>query len=913
MPRILVVDDEKSIRLTLKAFLQGAGYAAVTAGDADEALAALAQDDIDVVLTDIILPKHSGIELLGMIREKASRVPVILMTGEPTLDTAAAAVRGKAFDYLSKPITKEVVVEAVAAAVKENEREHELERLRELERRHEEELERLVAERTQGLRESEASFREAQTLAHLGSWSWIVETDTVRWSEELYGIAGRDPQLPPPTYADHSSLYTEESWERLSRAVEKAVHEGEPYELELAMVRPDGDVRWTATRGRPVTDESGRVVRLHGTVHDITERKRAEEALRESETMNRSLLDGSPVCNKIIDLDSKLRYMSAAGVKQLKIPDVEPYYGQTYPPEFCPESMRAPLVKNLNLAKAGKTVAVEAPLHDTEGNEVWFHTTFVPALDDDGEVKYVIASSVEITERKEVEIELRERNRLNELLLDSLPHPAMLIRRDRTILAANEIARETGAEIGGFCWQGFGHSELLPEEDRRYLNEHGEAPPDGTRCSFCLADEALDRKEAANSPDVNAFGKIWNTWWIPLDDGIYLHYATDVTEHRQIEERLRQSEKMEAIGQLAGGVAHDFNNQLAGIMNYADLLLGKARDEELRPYIESITRVCTRAGDLTSQLLAFSRKGKYQTVPVNIHATVQEAASMLARGTDRRMTIRQRLDANPPTTTGDPAQLESALLNLGLNARDAMPEGGELVFATDTVTLDEQYCSSSTFDIVPGEYLMISVTDSGLGMDADTRSRVFEPFFTTKGDAGTGMGLASVYGTVINHHGAIEVDSEVGRGTTMTIHLPLSRQEARGETGADTTQTVPGGARILLVDDEKSVRESTAQLLRREGYKVVTCEDGVQAVEYYGRSWKHVDLVILDMNMPVMTGRDVFVAMREMNPDVKALLATGYSLDSRAQEALEEGVISHTQKPFRIHDLVLQIEQALSG
>ncbi|MBT7699546.1 MAG: response regulator [Verrucomicrobia bacterium] len=388
----------------------------------------------------------------------------------------------------------------------------------------------------------------------------------------------------------------------------------------------------------------------------------------------------------------------------------------------------------------------------------------------------------------------------------------------------------------------------------------------------------------------------------------------DITERKLMKERLHQAEKMDSIGQLAGGVAHDFNNQLGGIMNYADLLLGNTKDEKLHQYIGAIIRSCTRGKDLTGQLLAFSRKGKYAVVPVNIHETIGEVISILKHSIDKRIAIRQLLEANPPTTTGDPTQLQNALLNLALNARDAMPNGGALVFTTGTVTLDEEHCNKSTLNIAPGDYLKVTVADSGTGMDEATRARVFEPFFTTKDQGkGTGMGLASVYGTAINHHGAIEVDSEVGQGTTFTVYLPLSEQEAQeSQAKVRAVAAKRSGARVLLVDDEKTVRTGTGELLRNRGYKVVTAENGVEAVEYYGKSWQHIDLVILDMNMPVMNGRDTLIAMREMNPEVKAILATGYSLDANAQEILDEGALSYIQKPYRVDDLVQQIEQALN-
>jgi len=246
-----------------------------------------------------------------------------------------------------------------------------------------------------------------------------------------------------------------------------------------------------------------------------------------------------------------------------------------------------------------------------------------------------------------------------------------------------------------------------------------------------------------------------------------------------------------------------------------------------------------------------------------------------------------------------------------------MPEGGELVFATDTVTLDEEHCRNSSFELMPGEYVRTKVTDSGTGMDEETQSRAFEPFFTTKGqDKGTGMGLAAVFGTVVNHHGAIEVESEIGRGTTMTVYLPLSREEEprEAEAGMDVAaQAVAesASAGILVVDDEESMRECTATMLRHKGYRVVTCKDGAEAVDYYGKSWQHIDLVILDMNMPGINGHDAFIAMRGINAGIRAMLATGYSLDDNAQEILHEGALSYIQKPFQMHELFVQVEQAL--
>ena len=254
-------------------------------------------------------------------------------------------------------------------------------------------------------------------------------------------------------------------------------------------------------------------------------------------------------------------------------------------------------------------------------------------------------------------------------------------------------------------------------------------------------------------------------------------------ERTALEARLQQAEKLQAIGQLAGGVAHDFNNQLMGIVGFAHLLQSALKGQpELESNVEGILVGAQRAADLTKQLLAFARKGKYVNERVDVHHAIAEVSALLKRSIDKRVRIEQRLCAKPSTVLGDPSQLQNAILNLAINARDSMPDGGEIIFTTGVIDLDEEYCRHHTHEIAPGRYLKISVTDSGIGIDEETQKHIFEPFFTTKDlGEGTGMGLASVYGTVKNHQGTVHVDSEVGRGTTIGVYLPVLEDEIEDE------------------------------------------------------------------------------------------------------------------------------------
>jgi PAS domain S-box-containing protein len=396
-----------------------------------------------------------------------------------------------------------------------------------------------------------------------------------------------------------------------------------------------------------------------------------------------------------------------------------------------------------------------------------------------------------------------------------------------------------------------------------------------------------------------------------------LSSARDITDDRAMEEQLRQSQKMEAIGQLAGGIAHDFNNQLASIMGFAYLIKKKiSGDEKITLYTDNILLSSQRAADLTNHLLAFARKGKYQAVKVDIHQIISEVFIMLQHTIDKKIILKQHLGAQPSTVMGDPTQLQNALLNVAINGRDAMPDGGELTFSTELVILDEQYCTKQTDELFPGPYCQICVTDSGTGMDAEIQKHLFEPFFTTKEKGkGTGMGLPAVYGIVKLHKGAINVYSEPGRGTTFKIYLPaIGVTDGRANQQNPETGSVyksPQGLNILFVDDEKLVREMAGEMLRILGHTVTECENGKKAVEYYRNSWKSVDLVILDMIMPEMGGKETFIAMREINPAVKAILSSGYSINGEAEKILTEGVRGFIQKPFSTNALTEMISEVM--
>ncbi|MFH0921498.1 MAG: CHASE4 domain-containing protein [Fibrobacterota bacterium] len=386
-------------------------------------------------------------------------------------------------------------------------------------------------------------------------------------------------------------------------------------------------------------------------------------------------------------------------------------------------------------------------------------------------------------------------------------------------------------------------------------------------------------------------------------------------EKKQLQEQLIQAQKMEVIGQLAGGVAHDFNNMLAGISGFAELIQRKfgAGNPVLDRYAATIFDTAKGAAELTAKLLAYARKGKYEMALVNINTGVRDILRILEHTVDKKIIITQSLRAHPDTVVGDRGQLQNAIMNLAMNAVDAMPKGGELTFASEVVTLGAAYLKTHPYKISAGTYVMLSITDTGMGMDEKVKAKLFEPFFTTKGPGkGTGLGLASVYGTVKNHNGSIEVYTELGKGTSFKIYLPLSK--ASDEAHAlDTAPVHMGHGTILIVDDERLIRDMAAEILKEIGYTVLTAADGQAAVEFYRDHFKEIDLIILDLIMPKMGGVDCFFELKKINPGVRAIIASGYSANGDAQKMLSNGAKGFIQKPFDIPRLSKLIQDALQN
>jgi signal transduction histidine kinase/CheY-like chemotaxis protein len=392
-----------------------------------------------------------------------------------------------------------------------------------------------------------------------------------------------------------------------------------------------------------------------------------------------------------------------------------------------------------------------------------------------------------------------------------------------------------------------------------------------------------------------------------------LCFLKDITDQKRLEAQLQQAQRMESIGTLAGGIAHDFNNILGGILGYASLTKAVIpSDHKIYSYVETIERSAVRAAELTAQLLGFARGGKYKVAPVDLNHVVDDTMKIISRTLDKSIDIEIRRCEQLPTVEADAGQLEQVLMNLCVNAGEAMPAGGTLTIETDVETLTDEYVKTHV-GAKPGPCVTLSVTDTGIGMNKETRERIFEPFFTTKGEGkGTGLGLSMVYGVVKNHEGYVDVRSEPGHGTTFNIYLPVSgKPEEKESSEVDTP--LQADELILVVDDEEAIRSFVKEVLGRNGYRVLLAKDGAEAINVYQQHDGDIGLIILDMVMPKMGGQETFLRLRAHNPGVKVLLSTGYSQSGKAQEILDTGVMGFIQKPYRPNALLAKVRSVLDA
>ncbi len=535
-----------------------------------------------------------------------------------------------------------------------------------------------------------------------------------------------------------------------------------------------------------------------------------------------------------------------------------------------------------------------------DNKKLWFNTTFIP-IKENKKIVLIMMIPKDITEQRDAEDALKESEEQFRLISEQSVMGIAII-QDNIFKYLNK----TFANIFEYpvkemlAWEKNSISNLIHTEDTeiavKQINKEQNNKKQDVFINFKWRGITKQGKEKW----IESFSRSI----IFKGKSAVLISLIDITQRQLLEEQLLQSHKMKAIGQLAGGIAHDFNNMLAGIMGFAELLAYKIEDVKLKTYADNIVKASIRASELTRQLLAFARKEHKQSKPININKIITNLIKFLKHSIDKSIRIEKSLKADPPITLGDSAQLQNALLNLSINARDAMPNGGDLIFATEILEIEENEIHKVYAErIEPGKYLQISVTDSGIGIDPETKKHIFEPFFSTKTHHdGAGMGLAAVYGIIRSHYGFISVDSELGKGSVFKILLQLNEASIKKE--APNIRIKLSAPRILIIDDEEIILEMLSEMLINFGHEIKVFNNGINAVEYYKKEWKNIDLVILDMEMPHMNGRDVYFEMQKINPSVKVLISSGNSMEEDTRTLLNNGVMGFLQKPYKKDNLV---------
>lgn len=663
------------------------------------------------------------------------------------------------------------------------------------------------------LRESEERLSVALGASNnVGTWDWDVSAGIVKADERFARLYGVEPGIASkgaPITEFFGNIHPDDL-PALEAAIERALATGERFCEEYRLREPNGRVRWVVAEGRAIMGPDGKALRFPGVTFDISERKAAEEALRESEARFRLMADAVPQIVWITDRNGRMEFLNRQFVIYTGAPD-GPYEAADMAAQFMHAEDGANVLAVFERSLAsGKSFEIEHRIRSADGQDRWFMARAEPYPDpDSGEIVRWFGASVDIHDRKLAEQRLRE-----------------------------------------------------------------------------------------------------------LNDTLEQRVGERTAKLMQAEEQLRQSQKMEAVGRLTGGIAHDFNNMLAVIIGGLNLMQRKlARgDIEIGKYADAAMDGAMRAAALTQRLLAFSRQQPLAPAALDANELIGGMAELLSRALGEPVNVETRLAPGLWRARADARELENVILNLAVNARDAMQGSGTVMIETANEAVDVE--RAKNFEIEPGDYVRIAVADEGVGMTDEVKSRAFDPFFTTKAvGEGTGLGLSQVFGFVSQSGGHVAIDSAAGEGTTISLYLPRSLDEAKPVTAAAAGGPAPGGRAdeiVLVVEDEERVRNYSVEALRELGYTVVHAGSGAEALAMIDAG-QDVTLLFTDMVMPEMTGRELAEKARAKLPGIKLLYTTGYARDAASAGGVHQSGMNYLAKPFGIDQLATRIREAIDG
>ncbi len=737
--------------------------------------------------------------------------------------------------------------------------------------------------RERELQESEERLDLALRGADLGLWDYNLRTGEAFISERRAEMVGYSIDELDPHVSTWATMVHPDDRKRVLKAFEVHLKEETPfYECEHRLRCKSGEYIWVLARGTVVErDAEGNPVRITGTSLDVTDHHRASELIAASRASFSSIVEATSDGVLVLDSGKRVLYANSAATSMFRRSKED--IGETWfdQPVVPGETTEMDIVRLDGLAGLA-----EMRVESTE----W-----------EGQPAYLAILRDVTAQRKAQKVQ----RRLATAIAQS--DEAIIITDSEGIIEYVNPAFEsrsgyTEAEVIGKKTR-FWYNDVHDEEFYRHLIDTIRSGKIWTgRFVSRRKDGTLYHEDATVSPVRDASGKIVN----------YVALKRDVTQQLELEQQLRHSQKMEAVGTLAGGIAHDFNNLLQVVVGYGELL--STQIDKTAPYykdLEIILKAGYRGADLVKRILTFSRQAEADFRPVNLNHEVKQAHKLLLRTIPRMIGIETNLADNLKTVRADPTQIEQILLNLAVNSRDALPDGGRLVIETENVILDEEYARRHV-EVKPGQYVRLTVSDTGCGMDRETTERVFDPFFTTKETGqGTGLGLSTVYGIVKNHGGHITCYSQPGAGTTFKIDFPVLETEIETDVTESGGMPAFGTETILVVDDEEYIRELAQRYLINAGYTILTAGNGIEALAVYRKNQSDISLVILDLIMPEMGGMECLGELLKLDPNVKVLIASGFSPAGPARETIKAGVNGFIDKPFRAREMLRTIRRVL--
>ena len=759
----------------------------------------------------------------------------------------------------------------------------------------------------EAVRASRDLMEEAQAIAHVGSWtSGFGPAGVIEWSRECYRIYGI-PEGTPMTVASFVERVHPDDRARVQAATRAAIDDGAPAEIEHRIVRLDGRVSRVHQRGVVERDATGQALRMYGTLQDITDRYAAVEALRESEQRYRRMVENTTEGVWMFDAAGITTFMNGRMAQMLGW-TVEETVGRPML-AFMTEANGSAGRERTALRQRGVAERGDFHLACKDGTQLWVSIQANPLFDAEGRYEAALCLVTDVSaERRADEVRAHLA-----AIVESSKDAIVSTNLDGIVTSWNEGAEKlygyTAGEIVGTSI-----SVLIPgtaagdEAEMFQRVGRGESPQQFESVRIRKGGSRVD-VAITISPVRGADGNVIGVSKIARD--LTAQRAAE-DAHRQIEDQFRQAQKMEAVGRLAGGVAHDFNNLLTVILSYSEFAIEDLKTgDPLRDDMIQIKQAAVRASALTRQLLAFSRQQVLQPRVVELDQILVEMSVMLRRLLGEDVELRLSTAPDLGRINADRGQLEQVVMNLAVNARDAMLDGGTLSIDTADLHLDHEYVGGLS-RVPPGDYVVLTVTDTGDGMDAATCARIFEPFFTTKEPGkGTGLGLSTVFGIVRQSGGYIAVDSEPGRGTTFKAYFPRTERVADAPIAASSAAMLRGTETVLLVEDEEQVRNVACAILRRNGYHVLDTANGGEAFLISKEFAGTIDLLFTDVVMPRMNGRRLAEQLTEQRPAMKVLFASGYTDDAMVHHGVRDAGAAFLQKPFTPDALLRKVRSAL--